>query len=207
MAQSFVFRAKGSVQPGKILCGFFLLLKTGWLFPKPAQPDSGLWLGDFGKTGLFMCQSVPGPLSLFCDTELHFLGAVCRLSPWYVFSFKNSLFVSETGLAGLGGFGSGLLVRQGFLCAKASHPDRAGRRVEGSCIGFWKSKANSTFCKVVKQKGETFWHRKSHLLCKSLVPKLQNSAKPNSGDSLPVFALECFFANETGVLISEFSAS
>ena len=52
---------------------------------------------------------------------------------------------------------------------------------------FWKSKANSTFCKVVKQKGETLWHRKSHLLCKRLVPKLQNSAKPNSGDSLPVF--------------------
>ena len=37
----------------------------------------------------------------------------------------------------------------------SSRPSR--RRVEGSCIGFWKSKANSTFCKVVKQKGETFW--------------------------------------------------
>ena len=35
-------------------------------------------------------------------------------------------------------------------------------------------------------------------LCKGT--KLQNSAKPNSGDSLPVFALECFSANETGVL-------
>ena len=36
---------------------------------------------------------------------------------------------------------------------------KARRRfsMEGSCIGFWKSKANSTFCKVVKQKGETFW--------------------------------------------------
>ena len=34
----------------------------------------------------------------------------------------------------------------------SSRPSR--RRVEGSCIGFWKSKANSTFCKVVKQKGE-----------------------------------------------------
>ena len=42
-------------------------------------------------------------------------------------------------------------------------------------------------------------------LCKGT--KLKNSAKPNSGDSLPVFALECFSANETGVLISEFSAS
>ena len=79
--------------------------------------------------------------------------------------------------------------------------------MEGSCIGFWKSKENSTFCKVVKQKGETFWHRKSHLLCKRLVPKLQNSAKPNSGDSLPVLALECFSAYGTGGLISEFSAS
>ena len=35
-------------------------------------------------------------------------------------------------------------------------------------------------------------------LCKGT--KLQNSAKPNSGDSLPVFALECFSANETGGL-------
>ena len=35
-------------------------------------------------------------------------------------------------------------------------------------------------------------------LCKGT--KLKNSAKPNSGDSLPVFALECFSANETGVL-------
>ena len=60
----------------------------------------------------------------------------------------------------------------------SSRPSR--RRVEGSCIGFWKSKANSTFCKVVKQKGETFWHRKSHLLCNCLVPKPENSAKPNS---------------------------
>ena len=60
----------------------------------------------------------------------------------------------------------------------SSRPSR--RRVEGSCIGFWKSKANSTFCKVVKQKGETFWHRKSHFLCNCLVPKPENSAKPNS---------------------------
>ena len=72
------------------------------------------------------------------------------------------------------------------LGAKASHPDRAGRRVEGSCIGFWKSKANSTFCKVVKQKGETFWQplqpwfvkETAVFLCKGT--KLQNSAKPNS---------------------------
>ena len=34
-----------------------------------------LWLGAFGKSGLFMCQSVPGPLSHCCDTELGF----CRL--------------------------------------------------------------------------------------------------------------------------------
>ena len=29
--------------------------------------------------------------------------------------------------------------------------------MEESCFCFWKSKANSTFCKVVKQKGEAFW--------------------------------------------------
>ena len=43
-----------------------------------------------------------------------------------------------------------------------------------------KKQGNSTFCKVVKQKGETFWLRKSHLLCNCLVPKPENSAKPNS---------------------------
>ena len=55
-----------------------------------------------------------------------------------------------------------------------------------------KKQANSTFCKVVKQKGEAFWHRNSPLLCKRLVPKLQNSAKPNSGDSLPVSSFAAF---------------
>ena len=40
----------------------------------------------------------------------------------------------------------------------------------------------------------SFWHRKSHLLCKRLVPKLQNSAKPNSGDSLPVFCVHGAFS-------------
>ena len=34
--------------------------------------------------------------------------------------------------AGFGGFGLGLLVGQGFLGAKAGHSDRAGRRVEES---------------------------------------------------------------------------
>ena len=56
--------------------------------------------------------------------------------------------------------------------------------MEGSCIGFWKSKANSTFCKVVKQKGEAFWHRNTHVLCKRRVPKLQKAA---------LFAIVCRF--------------
>ena len=140
------------------------------------------------------------------------------------------------------------------LGAKACHPDQRFCRwkllfYQQPCA---KAKEFSTFCKVVKQKGEgkptfstrsfplslfiypklcsfglllkmrciffteqsftdqgsspgppmpvfcvhraSFWHRKSHLLCKRLVPKLQNSAKPNSGDSLPVLA------NETGGL-------
>ena len=46
-----------------LFAGFRFAFDTGGL---------GLWLGAFGKTGLFMCQSVPGPLNLFCDTELGF---------------------------------------------------------------------------------------------------------------------------------------
>ncbi|MBO8458163.1 MAG: hypothetical protein IAA81_08050 [Spirochaetes bacterium] len=57
--------------------------------------------------------------------------------------------------------------------------------MEGSCIGFWKSKANSTFCKVVKQKGEAFWHRNTHVLRKRRVPKLQKAA---------LFAIVCRFS-------------
>ena len=64
----------------------------------------------------------------------------------------------------------------------SSRPSR--RRVEGSCIGFWKSKANSTFCKVVKQKGEAFWHRNTQVLRKRRVPKLQKAA---------LFAIVCRF--------------
>ena len=89
----------------------------------------GLWLGAFGKSGLFMCQSTPGP-------------------PMPCFA------------------------AQSFVLA--------------------------AFATLVCQRNCVF-------LCKGT--KLKNSAKPNSGDSLPVFALECFSANETGVLISEFSAS
>ena len=57
----------------------------------------------------------------------------------------------------------------------SSRPSR--RRVDGSCIGFWKSKANSTFCKVVKQKGEgkpTFSTR-SFPLSLFIYPKLMES--------------------------------
>ena len=54
--------------------------------------------------------------------------------------------------------------------------------MEGSCIGFWKSKANSTFCKVVKQKGEACFCR----LCNQVLPKtlrfsLQRQKAPEFG--------------------------
>ena len=39
----------------------------------------GLWLGAFGKSGLLMCQSVPGPpMPVFCDTEFCF----CNTELW-----------------------------------------------------------------------------------------------------------------------------
>ena len=102
--------------------------------------------------------------------------------------------------------------------------------MEGSCIGFWKSKANSTFCKVVKQKGETFWQplqpwfvketafffakaqnlriRRSRILglfagflfYQRRVQKLQNSVFAEFSDCLPVSALVCVFAFDTGGL-------
>ena len=56
--------------------------------------------------------------------------------------------------------------------------------MEGSCIGFWKSKTNSTFCKVVKQKGEACFCR----LCNQVLPKtlrfsLQRQKAPEFGEA------------------------
>ena len=69
----------------------------------------------------------------------------------------------------------------------SSRPSR--RRVEGSCIGFWKSKANSTFCKVIKQKGEgkpTFSTRSFPLsLRPSPLPCGDQGSPP--GPPMPVF--------------------
>ena len=62
----------------------------------------------------------------------------------------------------------------------SSRPSR--RRVEGSCIGFWKSKANSTFCKVVKQKGEACFCRLcNQVLSKTLRFSLQRQKAPEFG--------------------------
>ena len=75
----------------------------------------------------------------------------------------------------------------------SSRPSR--RRVEGSCIGFWKSKANSTFCKVVKQKGEgkpTFSTRSFPLsLRPSPLPCGDQGSPP--GPPMPCFVAQGFF--------------
>ena len=47
----------------------------------PLKPAffSGLWLGAFGRSRLYRCQSVPGPpMPCFCGTELRF-GSLCNL--------------------------------------------------------------------------------------------------------------------------------
>ena len=123
------------------------------------------------------------------------------------------VFAFDTGGLGLwlGAFGkSGL-----FMCQRlSSRPSR--RRVEGSCIGFWKSKANSTFCKVVKQKGEgkpTFSTRSFPLsLRPSPLPCGDQGSPPGPPmpcfvaqswafcGSLPVSASVCVFAFDTGGL-------
>ena len=74
----------------------------------------------------------------------------------------------------------------------SSRPSR--RRVDGSCIGFWKSKANSTFCKVVKQKGEgkpTFSTRSFPLsLRPSPLPCGDQGSPP--GPPMPCFVARSF---------------
>ena len=129
---------------------------------------------------------------------------VCRFSPWNVFPpMKSAVW----------GFGLGLLGGQGFIGAKASL-DPLCRFFVAQSFLWHRAFVLAAFATLVCQRNCVF-------LCKGT--KLQNSAKPNSGtvrrfpvlptpcaktpDSLPVFALECFSANETGVLISEFSAS
>ena len=97
----------------------------------------------------------------------------------FAFASGNSCFTTNAFAAGNSCF-TNSRVQKLKNSAKPNSGTVCRFSMEGSCIGFWKSKANSTFCKVVKQKGETFWHRKSHLLCNCLVPKPENSAKPNS---------------------------
>ena len=72
--------------------------------------------------------------------------------------------------------------------------------MEGSCIGFWKSKANSTFCKVVKQKGEAFWQPLQPWFVKETAfffAKAQNSGirlVPDSGTGCRFYAQSFVYA-------------
>ena len=50
-------------------------------------------------------------------------------------------------------------------------------------------------------------HLETPVLSAAVCKKLKNSAKQNSWGSLPVFALECFSANETGIFFPEFSSA
>ena len=97
----------------------------------------GLWLGAFGRSRLYRCQSVPGP--------------------------PMPCFVAQS-------FGGQRL---------SSRPSR--RRVEGSCIGFWKSKANSTFCKVV------LLHLVTPVLSAAVCKSSRIRHSPNSWDSYAGF--------------------
>ena len=168
----------------------------------------GLWLGAFGRSRLYRCQSAPGPpmpcfvaqsfvlaafatlvcqrncgfslqrhktaksvafcdsLPVFCGTELRFCGTELwgpkPVIPTNAFAAGNSCFTNSR-------------VQKLKNSAKPNSGTVCRFSMEGSCIGFWKSKANSTFCKVVKQKGEMFWHRNTLNLCNCLVPKLQKA--------------------------------
>ena len=106
------------------------------------------------------------------------------------------VFAFDTGGLGLwlGAFGRSRLYR---CQSRSSRPSR--RRVEGSCIGFWKSKANSTFCKVVKQKGEgkpTFSTRSFPLsLRPSPLPCGDQGSPP--GPPMPCFVTQSFLLYAT----------
>ena len=113
---------------------------------------------------------------------------VCRFPPWYAFLplipavwGRKSHLLCNCLVPKLQKAALFAIVRRSFM--------------EGSCIGFWKSKANSTFCKVVKQnyflqssqtKGRDVLaafatlvcQRNCVFLCKGTKP--ENSAKPNS---------------------------
>ena len=92
----------------------------------------GLWLGGLSKEGLFGCQSAPGP-------------------PYAVPSlFEIGILITEFSVSWIRGFGSRLLISNGFLGAKAGHSDRAVRRVEESCFCFWKAKETALLKKRQK---------------------------------------------------------
>ena len=80
--------------------------------------------------------------------------------------------------------------------------------MEGSCIGFWKSKANSTFCKVVKQKGEgkpTFSTRSFPLsLRPSPLPCGDQGSPP--GPPMPCFAAQSFVFAVFATLICQINS-
>ena len=72
-----------------------------------------------------------------------------------VSAFETGTMFPNSAKAGFGGFGSRLLVRQGFLGAKAGHSDRAVRQVEESCFGFLiagglYSKPGRSLCERIK---------------------------------------------------------
>ena len=93
-----------------------------------------------------------------------------------------------------------------FLCKGTKLKNSACTEFLDSYAGFlWhralvllllKKQANSTFCKVVKQKGEAFWHRNTLNLCNCRVPKLQKAA---------LFAIVCrFFVAQSFVLAPKY---
>ena len=124
-----------------------------------------LWLGAFEKSGLYRCQSAPGP-PMPCFVAQSFVLAafatlVCQ---------RNCVFLcKDTKLKIVMPCFCGTELRFRRLC---------------------------NFDLPNKQRFSLQRHKSTRI---RLVP--------NSWIVMPVFALECFSANETGVLISEFSAS
>ena len=116
-----------------VVCRFppwnvFPPLKPAFFFPNSAPLNSGLWLTAFGRSGLFRCQSGIRGLWLGAFGKAGLLG--CQSAPGPPEPCRAS-FANETGnllpnsaQAEFGGFGLGLLVRQGFFGAKAGLSDQ-----------------------------------------------------------------------------------
>ena len=214
-----------------IVCRF-----SPWnVFPpmKPAVWGFGwLWLGAFGRSRLYRCQSTPGPPMPCFVAQSFALAAFATLV-----CQRNCVFLCK-GTKQRNPACTGFRDRLPFLCTELRFRRLCNFDLPNK-QRFSLQRHKSTRIRLVPNSWDSYagflWHRASllrletHILPIAVCKSSRIRHSPNSGtvrrfpvlptpcaktakscafcDSLLVSALECFSANETGVLISEFSAS